>query len=714
MLAYANSFHGAFVFDDTITIANNPGIRHLWPQEGKKWLSQRCFTDLTLALNYATGKLNPADYHATNLLIHLAAALLLYGIIRRTFMLSWMAERFRAHSSEIAFFAASIWMAHPLTTSAITYLSQRYESLMGMFYLLTLYCVIRGFGKALPRWSMEGRSPLRPRPQRTVALHEQSCHGWVWYGLAVLACALGMAGKEVMITAPLVVLIYDRIFLSQSFREALKQRRGLYTGLAATWVLLGLLMVFCASQSEITGIVFDKTGTPDTTTSANVLLYYLRYSFFYALTQCGVIIHYLRLSFWPHPLCIDYSWPVVEYALDALPSVMFVGLLGILSLITLKYCPPVGFLGLSFFIILSPTSSFIPRPDCAFEHRMYLPLAMVVVGTVIGVYELPHWLSNRRLISLRVKTLPAVSVLTIVVLALAGSTHYRNRAYYSEEAMWRDVVRTHPENARAQSGLIQGLLAEGKFVDAEVVARRLLERVNTVRQSGLSRRYAPPNSAEHFYFQANNQLGQALLCQGKTEEALKHISEAIKTRPDDQFAHNCNAVALSMLGRPEEAIQEWAKAIAIDPDYGKAHENIATAFEKRGEFAEAVDHYWKAIESGPGFVTSKFRLSWLLATCHDDKVRDGRKAVEMAISVCEDTNYGSPNVLDLLAAAYAEAGQFDDAVRTVQKALNMASKTDGSGLGPDELAGIKRRLRLYQQGKPFRGKKEDTQMLDGP
>ena len=107
----------------------------------------------------------------------------------------------------------------------------------------------------------------------------------------VAACAVGMGAKEVMATAPVVVLLYDRTFLSGSFRKAFRRRGALYLGLAATWAVLGaILLLYKGSGAAGFGIT---AVTP----------------WRYALTQPGVILHYLQLSFWPQPLCLDYSWP---------------------------------------------------------------------------------------------------------------------------------------------------------------------------------------------------------------------------------------------------------------------------------------------------------------------------------------------------------------------------------------------------------------------
>ena len=192
----------------------------LCPPSHGETVSGRPVLNLSLALNYAVSGCDVRGYHVTNLAIHLAAALLLFGIVRRTL------PRFRGCgggqqlarlqlATPLALAIALLWAVHPLQTESVTYIVQRAESLMGLFYLLTLYCFLRGAGSA-----------------RAI----------FWYAGSVLACLLGMATKEVMVSAPLVVLLYDRTFLAGSFREAWRRRWAYYLALAATWLLLAWLV----------------------------------------------------------------------------------------------------------------------------------------------------------------------------------------------------------------------------------------------------------------------------------------------------------------------------------------------------------------------------------------------------------------------------------------------------------------------------------------
>jgi len=270
LLAYHNSFTGPFIYDDLPSILTNLSIRHLWPiwhalsppHEGGITVEGRPLVNLSLAVNYAFGGYNVWGYHVVNLAIHLLAGLTLLGVVRRTLLRPVLRERFGAAANELAVATAVLWTVHPLQTESVTYVVQRAESIMGLCYLLTLYCFIRG---------AESRRP------------------GVWYGVSVVACGLGMASKEVMVSAPLMVLLYDRTFLSGSFREAWRRRWPLYLGLAAGWILLGVLVA--------------SWQLPATSANAQRLGLSWRQ---YLATEPGVILYYLRLSVWPHPLCLDY------------------------------------------------------------------------------------------------------------------------------------------------------------------------------------------------------------------------------------------------------------------------------------------------------------------------------------------------------------------------------------------------------------------------
>lgn len=150
LAAYSNSFRGPFILDDRSSIVHNSSLSKVWPPWGSLTAPPaggtrgRPVANLTFALNHWIGGLDVQGYHAVNLCVHVLAGLALFGIMSRTFKSSLMGPRITPAARSLAFAVSALWLVHPLATESVTYLSQRTESLMGLFYLVTLYCVIRG------------------------------------------------------------------------------------------------------------------------------------------------------------------------------------------------------------------------------------------------------------------------------------------------------------------------------------------------------------------------------------------------------------------------------------------------------------------------------------------------------------------------------------------------------------------------------------------
>lgn len=411
LAVYGNTFAVPLLLDDLTSVGANPTIRHLlrsfWTPINMT-AAGRPILNFSLALNYALSGTDVWSYHALNLAIHVLSGLALFGIVRRT-----LAKRGVAASASIAFSAALVWTLHPLQTQAVTYIVQRSESLMGLFYLATLYCFIRGA-------AAEGRRQT------------------VWFFLSVASCLFGMATKEVMASAPLIVLLYDRTFVSGNFRDALRLRWRVYAAMAATWLVLASLLIATYERGGFSARLFLFTG------SAPRMTWWR-----YGLTQLEAITHYLRLCFWPHPLIFDYGIALVRPSIQIVPYALVIGGLVAATLWAIVRHPAVGFLGACFFAILAPTSSIVPLAgETVAEYRMYLPSIAVVVLVVIGLYRL-----------LGRAALPVCAVLGA---ALFAATWQRNEVYRSAESLWSDTVENVPDNVRARVDLGDAL---GKIPD---------------------------------------------------------------------------------------------------------------------------------------------------------------------------------------------------------------------------------------------------------
>lgn len=502
--AYATSLSGAFVLDDFEHIVNASEIRGLWPISPILFGTARPVVTLTLAMNYALGGLATRGYHLLNLAFHVAAALALYSIVTRTLVGERRRGRYAGSETAVATMATLVWAVHPLTTEAVTYVIQRAESLAGLLVLLSLHAVIRG-----------GESPRAP----------------LWNALAVLWCALAMATKPVAVSAPLLVLAYDRVFLAASWRE-LRERRGwMYLGLASTWAIA--VAVSRAAENPTAGF-----GMPISPIA-------------YAQSQPGVILHYLRLAVWPSPLVFDYGWPVAHGMQVVIPGMVLVALI-VVTILVWARSAPMGFLGLWLFVALAPSSSLFPIKDLAAEHRMYLPLiALVVLAVVVAVVALRRWVprSSRGWVG--------AGLATVVVATLGSITARRNLDYASEITLWKDVVAKRPDNPR-------GYYALG----AAYVMANQNERAIPVLLEALRRQ--PDNPA------ARENLGIAYVHTGRLDEALAQIDAVLRTQPSriegrfvrDLFAraHHNRGIVLARLGRYPEAIASYREALRLAPD----------------------------------------------------------------------------------------------------------------------------------------------------
>jgi tetratricopeptide (TPR) repeat protein len=594
LLAYSTSFTGQFVLDDHIFIKNlqaGPLHEFLFAPENRP----RPVVALSLALNYVLGGLAPWGYHLFNLAIHILAALALFGIIRRTLRLESLRARFGAAADWLALAVALLWLAHPLQTESVTYIIQRAESLAGLFYLLTLYCVIRATEKTLMI------DDLRPGSQSAI----RNPRSAIFFILAVLACALGMACKPTVATAPLVVFAYDRIFLAGSTAQALRRRWGLYAALASTWLLLAALIKISPPPS---GAGFGLPLTP----------------LAYAATQCGVILHYLRLSLWPVGLCFDYQWPVADNWSAVLPGALVLGALGLATLWAWFKMPAWSFFGIWFFVILAPTSSFMPIADVAVEHRMYLPLAAVQAFVLVSFYLLGTQASPR--LSLpksclqmaggtpaipRIFGFTAINALIAAAILLGFLTWQRNQLYQAPLSLWQDVLDRERKSWRAFNGMGIALSLDGKYEKAFACFDAAL-KINPQAIEVLNNRGATHEkqgdlaSALSDYTEAletNPKQAEAYFNRANARQrtcdyvgALTDYGQALFLRPRDAKIFNNRGNARMEHGDLDGAISDYTEALDLNPRYGHAYCSRGAARGQKGACAEALADFDKALD----------------------------------------------------------------------------------------------------------------------
>jgi hypothetical protein len=473
---------------------------------------------------------------------------MLFGVVRRTFEAGRVSsgsprgiDKGRATAANFALACALVWALHPLNTEVVNYLTERTESVMACFYLLTLYCAIRG-----------------------------------WTTAAVAACALGMLSKESMVTAPVAVVLYDRIFRFESLREAFHARRTLYAGLAATWmVLAGVLL-----STPRTSVGFETGTTP----------------WIYLLNQAELVPRYLWLALWPRDLVLDYGLPRSLMLADVLLSGLLVIALIVATLAALWLRPMLGFLGAWVFLTLAPTSSFVPiATEVGAERRMYLPLMAIVVLIVAAMGRAlsgpPGEADKPR------ATRFAVAV-AMMCLALAAGTYARNQEYASRLSIAQTVVERRP-HGRGHFLLGNELLSAG-------------QRDAAMQQFRLSARDYPG---------ARFALATELLGAGDAAAATPELQAFLAAMP---AGHQTIAPARDLLARAylaqrrfAEAADELRRLRADSPGYRGAGNdigyNLGYALAASGRLAEAVPVLEGAVTANPGDTAARDLLTRIRA-----------------------------------------------------------------------------------------------------
>ncbi len=576
---------GVFLLDDRPAIAENPGVQgtaSIWNVISN---SSRPVADLSFRFNSQITGLTPSGLRAGNILIHLMCGMCLYFIILLAFKV-WRQSRQLPGTSEdvdraVALVAATLFIVHPIQTAAVTYVVQRHESLMALWFLLGLYCVLRG---------------------------ELSSTSRLWWQVAAVGCALlSLLTKQVGITFGPVCFLLVCGLTTAHWRSLwsglLLPRATLWLGLAAV-TGYGLYTAIPASAppkpivsslSSAASVLDPNSKLAQTTKQPLAISEQLANNntsagfgyrsitpIEYAQSQPAIVLHYLGLICWPRSLCFDYGWPVARTFRDALPGIvgMVVLLVGIIS-VSMRW-PWCGWLAAMGTIVLLPSSSILPIRDLAFEHRVYLPMASfcVMVGLfVVQLYQIERLRS----------VLPIV--LGVIVFALATRTFVRQYDYRTETGMWQLVTQQRPENIRAWHNFAEAMHRAGR-PDAAI------EPFRTART--LSRVAVPNPPIERLQAaEIANGLGSALLELRQVEPALAAFDEAASYNCLIPVLPHNRGNCLAILGRIDEAIDAYALATMLMPQDARVQIDWGNLLVADGHPQEALPLFNRAIALQP-------------------------------------------------------------------------------------------------------------------
>lgn len=624
--AYSNSLSAPFILDDEESIVRNPYIARWWPiSEAMRAPAQSSFAgrplaSLSLAISHALGGPSPAAFRIWNIAFLIASAMVLAALVDLT-----MRRRGLPHGLLLAIAVALLWLLHPLHTEVVNYITQRTESLMGLCYLLTLYAASRSMAEtpAAPRWTLA----------------------------AVIFCAAGMAVKESMATAPLMVLIYDAVFAAGSIRKALTRRSALYAGLGATWLLLAYLNI----DGPRSGSAGFNTATSPVT---------------YLLNQAGMIVTYLKLSAWPHPLIVDYGRTPPIGVGSALPSLLITAAFAAGVLFAwLRQHRVAAFLGTWFFVTLAPTSSIIPiATEVGAERRMYLPLIAIIALLVLGLWRT---VSRPR---------PFMAAAAIVAMALGGLTYARNRDYYDPVGIWQQVVAARP-HGRAHYNLAIALAAAGRDDEARVhygaaldgephahyalgvdalEGGRLEDAVRELR-AFLDQRPADPVAPQAWLL-----LGEAQVDLGQQEAAERAFRAALEMSPGFADAQAKLADLLLQQGRHGEAIVAYRSYLQAMPANAAAHHGLGLALAMTGQTPAALAAFTQAVTLEQR--NAEFRLSRGTALASSGRLDEAIAEYRLALALSP----ANPRAMSALALALADRGVREESLGLFKRALALA------------------------------------------
>ncbi|MBL8727889.1 MAG: tetratricopeptide repeat protein [Planctomycetes bacterium] len=565
LIAYQGTWHNEFVFDDLGAIEENvPLLAGDWWHAAfgplHQPLANRPLACLTLVVDFALFGQGPFGPHLTNLLLHLGNALLLFAALRRTLQAPNLAGRFDgARATWLAAIVGALWVAHPLGVDAVAYATQRSTLLFSGCLLLALYATVRAHA-----------SPAAVR----------------WRALAVAATALGMASKEDMVAAPVLLVLFERAFLLPDWR-ALRARVGYHAALAATWLVLGGCLWLGPSNATVGYDTNEKVT-----------------AWQWLLTQSGVVLGYLWHALVPYPLRGAYGGGVVRDFGDALlPGAAVLVVLGV-TLVCWRRRPWWGWLGALFFLLLAPTSTVMPIvTEIVAERRAYLPMLFVLVAVVLGADRL---LSTAAAAAHRWLGVVAAGVVLAVLVAV---TRQRVQVYATEYGFWADAYAKLDPTLRtplaAQIFSTHGAMLsdQGRFEAADPLLRTAMECEG------------PGGTGVAYY-------AVSLQRRGRHAEGIDLLRKALAIAPDDAFV--AGSLGTVLIGahlaeggkagdpRVREAEDLLRRALATRPRKGSFWNSLGLVLRQTGRFAEAEAAFRRAIEFDPKHTSTFFLRAEML------------------------------------------------------------------------------------------------------
>jgi tetratricopeptide (TPR) repeat protein len=694
ILCYSNTFNSSFHFDDISSIIDNPAVKDLREMLAS-FPSRRFITFLSFAINYYFGELNVFGYHLINIIIHILNALTIYwfmrllliseGVRRYTLIPLSVNNSSNAYRIMAPLLVALLFVAHPIQTQAVTYISQRATSLSSLFYMLSMSLYLK---YAIKR-NIAGR-------------------GYLLFSL--ISALLAMLTKEISFTLPIAIILIELYFFSPDWE---KMRKGISSS--------PILLIISAAALTILIIYGVKIEYIESLTRE--IHIYSRWEYF--LTQINVIMTYLRLMILPINQNLDYNYPVSR-ALFEMPTILsFLSLISILTIgiLLFKKDNLISFGIIFFFLALSVESSFIPISDVINEHRLYLPsVGFLIAISMVLLYLFQLLITCNLKIKDRNLKIIFILIATALITTEGIAAYKRNNIWRDDFTLWSDVVSKTPDKARPLNNLAMEYDKMGRWEDAlnlyqkavqiksgnpeiyfkiyinmaKVYAnlKRWKEAEESIKKA-LKIKPEDPNSHNNLGIIYNNlkmydaavaefktainlkpdipehygNLGFAYIGLDRYQEAMEQYNIAISLRPNldgknkSVKAYNTIGDVLYSQEKYEMAIAYYHKILSIEPENATAHYNIGLALDSQSKYDEAIDYLSKAIKIRPEFTEAHYNLGNILV--RQNKFREAISEYAEALKLKPDYIEAHIN----MGGAYAKLSEWDKAIKKWDDAL---------------------------------------------
>lgn len=634
---YSNSFEASWHFDDIPNIVENRRLHVTdlsWQNIKKSFYSfplpgggfYRPVACFSFALNYYFGKDNVFGYHIVNISIHFVTAFFLFLFIYHTLNLPLARAKEGVDAYSVALLSTLLWAINPIQTQAVTFIVQRMASMVGMFYIMSMYFYAKG----------------RSAPQKPTRI--------ILFLLCVISALLAFGAKENAVMLPVSLLLYDFFFVQGISMKTAKKNLAIL--LVGALIAITIVIIYFALSENTLAAYFNLYDRRPFTLWERLM------------TESRVIIFYITLILYPMStrLSLDHDIAASKSLFDPYTTILSILLiLGFLigAVVLSKRRPLISFSILFFFLNHIVESTVFPL-ELVFEHRNYIPSMFFFVPIVIFLFHAIAYFSYKR----SMQVIVTLSII-LVIIGEGHATFMRNFTWKTDESLWIDVIEKYPHSFRAHHNLAQYYAEDGQEEKAIQGYRKALNlgaihkkeeknvaAFNLALIYFMKKEYA---KAKEYYDQAltmdpcamgaNNNVAVLLSLTTKDYEAVFNaLNEAIECDPESTQAHSNMGLLLLKRGRWDQGIASLKKALYIEPNNTDALEGLGYAYMKKGLLGTAYIYFDKAFNQKPKNIRALLYLAQLYRIGgHEERAR---KTLSQFLDYVQDRDLGS--VLDQL------------------------------------------------------------------